>query len=73
MKALRALKPELLAVPQTRAAYDALADEFERAGELIAARGRAGLTQGEVAQRMGTVECRQQGERVAAPTKKPTG
>jgi transcriptional regulator with XRE-family HTH domain len=39
-----------------RAAYDALADEFDLARELIAARVRAGLTQAEVAARMGTTQ-----------------
>ena len=56
MKTLKTLKAELLAQPQTRAAYEALAEEFDMARELIAARGRAGLTQGEVAQRMGTTQ-----------------
>ena len=53
---LKTLKAELLAQPQTRAEYEALAEEFDMARELIAARGRAGLTQGEVAQRMGTTQ-----------------
>ncbi len=56
MKTLRTLKAELLADTDTRAEYDALADEFGMARELIAARSRAGLTQGEVAQRMGTTQ-----------------
>ncbi len=54
MKKLKDLKTELLAHPDTRAEYDALADEFAMARELIAARTRAGLTQAEVAGRMGT-------------------
>jgi predicted transcriptional regulator len=56
MKTLKTLKAELLADPKTLAEYEALADEFDMARELIAARGRAGLTQGEVAQRMGTTQ-----------------
>lgn len=40
----------------TRAAYDTLADEYAIARELIAARARAGLSQSEVAQRMGTTQ-----------------
>jgi DNA-binding XRE family transcriptional regulator len=56
MKTLKTLKAELLADPNTLAEYEALADEFDMARELIAARGRAGLTQGEVAQRMGTTQ-----------------
>jgi transcriptional regulator with XRE-family HTH domain len=43
--------------PAVRQAYDAQAPEFELARELIAARKRqAGLTQGEVAARMGTTQ-----------------
>ena len=56
MKTLRTLKAELLADVNTRAEYDALTDEFSMTRELIAARSRAGLTQGEVAQRMGTTQ-----------------
>ena len=46
----------LKAGPETRAEYDAMASEFAMARELIAARSRAGLTQGEVAERMGTTQ-----------------
>lgn len=53
---MKALKAELLADTDARAEYDAMADEFGMARELIAARSRAGLTQGEVAQRMGTTQ-----------------
>lgn len=56
MKSLHQIKTELLNNPTTRAEYDALGDEFETARELIAARNLAGLTQGEVAQRMGTTQ-----------------
>lgn len=56
MKTLRTLKTELLTDTDTRAEYDAMAGEFSMARELIAARSRAGLTQGEVAQRMGTTQ-----------------
>ena len=54
MKTLKTLKAQLLADPSTRAAYDAQADEFAMARELIAARSPAGLTQSDIAQRMGT-------------------
>lgn len=37
-------------------AYDALAPEYQLASQLIEARGRAGLTQDAVAQRMGTTK-----------------
>jgi len=56
MKTLKTIKAELLTDPATRAEYDALAPEFETARELIAARARAGLTQEEVAARMGTTQ-----------------
>ena len=56
MKTLKKLKTELLADADTRAEYDAMAGEFSMARELIAARARAGLTPGEVAQRMGTTQ-----------------
>lgn len=56
MKTLETLKRELLADAETRADYDAQADEYAIARELIAARTRAGLSQGEVAQRMGTTQ-----------------
>jgi transcriptional regulator with XRE-family HTH domain len=40
--------------PDFKAGYDALEDEFSLASQLIEARTRAGLTQAEVAERMGT-------------------
>lgn len=56
MKTLKTLKREMLANAATKAAYDAQAEEFAIARELIAARTRAGLSQGEVAERMGTTQ-----------------
>lgn len=56
MRTLKTLKVELLSRAEARAEYEAQADEFEMARELIAARARAGLTQGEVAARMGTTQ-----------------
>ena len=56
MKTLKDIKRELLANPATQAAYEAQAPEFDMACELIAARSRAGLTQSDVAQRMGTTQ-----------------
>ncbi len=44
----------MLANPEVKAAYDALAPEFEIATQLIRARMRAGLSQAELAERMGT-------------------
>ena len=48
------LKARLLANPKVKAEYDALAPEFEIAGELLRARRRAGLSQTQLAARMGT-------------------
>ena len=48
------LKARLLANPEVKAEYDALAPEFEIAAELVKARLRAGLSQAELARRMGT-------------------
>lgn len=42
--------------PEYRKEYDALEEEFALASALIGARARAGLTQAEVAQRMGTTQ-----------------
>ena len=56
VKSLKDVKAQLLANPAVRQAYDAQAPEFELARELIAARLRAGLTQGDVAARMGTTQ-----------------
>lgn len=56
MKTLEQLKARVLASPEARKEYDALADEFGMARELIAARASMGLTQADVAQRMGTTQ-----------------
>lgn len=56
MKTLAELKRTMLQSPGVRAEYEALAQEFETARELIAARSRAGITQLELAQRMGTTQ-----------------
>jgi len=44
----------MLKEPSVRAEYDAQAEEFALLDELLRARQRAGLTQAEVAARMGT-------------------
>ncbi|MEA3274789.1 MAG: helix-turn-helix transcriptional regulator [Pseudomonadota bacterium] len=54
MTDLAELKARLLEDPDTRAEYEALEPEFSIARELIAARTRAGLSQAELAERMGT-------------------
>ena len=56
MKTLQDVKRELLASSAVLAACEAQAPEFDIARELIAARSRAGLTQSDVAQRMGTTQ-----------------
>jgi predicted transcriptional regulator len=56
MKTLKDIKRELLADPAAQAAYESQTAEFDMARELIAARSRAGLTQSDVAQRMGTTQ-----------------
>lgn len=48
------LRKIALARPGVKAAYDALAPEFELLHEMLAARSRAGLSQADVAERMGT-------------------
>jgi len=53
-RAMSLLKARLLANPKIKAEYDALAPEFEISAELVKARLRAGLSQAELAARMGT-------------------
>ena len=55
-KRLQTTKRKMLADREVRAAYETLGGEFDLARELIAARVRAGLTQAEVAERMGTTQ-----------------
>jgi DNA-binding XRE family transcriptional regulator len=45
---------QLLADPKVKAAYDALEEEFTALDALLTARKEAGLTQAQVAERMGT-------------------
>jgi transcriptional regulator with XRE-family HTH domain len=48
------LKRELLERPEVQAEYAALGPEFRLLRQMLAARKKAGLTQAEVAERMGT-------------------
>lgn len=48
------LKAKALAIAEVRAEYDALAPEFELLRNMLQARKAAGLTQWDVAERMGT-------------------
>ena len=56
MSTLRQLKKKWMREPEFRRAYHLLKPEFAIARQLITARGRAGLSQIEVAQRMGTTQ-----------------
>jgi len=53
---LGSIKKKMLADNEVRKVYAALDEEFALARELIAARVRAGLTQAELAHRMGTTQ-----------------
>jgi hypothetical protein len=64
-KRLQKIKNKMLADREVRAAYKALGDEFDLAYELIAARVRVGLTQAEVAERMGTTHRWSRGSKAA--------
>jgi DNA-binding XRE family transcriptional regulator len=54
MKSFEAFKRKMLKDPAVKKEYDALEEEFALARELIGARAKANLTQGQVARRMGT-------------------
>ena len=56
MKRLQTIKRKMLLDRDVRAPSETLSAEFDLARELIAARLRAGLTQAEVAERMGTTQ-----------------
>ncbi len=56
MTRLRTLKKKWLADSEVRKEYDSLKPEFSLARTLIEARTNAGLTQEEVAKRMGTTQ-----------------
>jgi ribosome-binding protein aMBF1 (putative translation factor) len=56
MTSLAKLKQKLLTDPAVRAEYDRLGPIFAVVGEMIEARQAAGLTQAEIASRMGTTQ-----------------
>ncbi|KAA1195139.1 helix-turn-helix domain-containing protein [Photorhabdus heterorhabditis] len=56
MSSLKSLKSQALANPDVKSEYDALEPEFELINTLLRMRRAAGLTQNQVAQRMGTKE-----------------
>lgn len=53
---LKAFRARALARADVRREYDALAEEFEFLDEILKARAAAGLTQAEVAARIGTTQ-----------------
>ncbi|EHK6027580.1 helix-turn-helix transcriptional regulator [Vibrio parahaemolyticus] len=56
MSNLQSLKKKALANPEVKAEYDALESEFSVISTLLSMRETAGLTQSQVAERMGTKE-----------------
>lgn len=56
MSNLKQFKRRAFARPEVKAAYDASADEFAFLDEVLRARAKAGLTQAEVAARIGTTQ-----------------
>jgi transcriptional regulator with XRE-family HTH domain len=55
-KDLKQFKTRALARPEVKREYDRLADEFEFLDEILKARSAAGLTQADVAARIGTTQ-----------------
>ena len=55
-KDLRQFKVRALASPEVKREYDRLAEEFEFLDEILKARAAAGLTQADVAARIGTTQ-----------------
>ena len=55
-KDLRHFKARALARPEVKREYDRLAEEFEFLDEILKARAAAGLTQADVAARIGTTQ-----------------
>ena len=54
MTKLADLKAEFLKTPEHREAYEGLGPEFDLTRQMIAARAASGLSQAQVAERMGT-------------------
>jgi transcriptional regulator with XRE-family HTH domain len=66
------LKPRAFARPGVKQAYDALEEEFAFIDEILRARVEAGLTQAEVAQRVGTTQSAIARLESAAPRHSPS-
>jgi transcriptional regulator with XRE-family HTH domain len=56
MTSLKQFKKRALARPEVKAAYDAAAQEFAFLDQVLKARAESGLTQAEVARRVGTTQ-----------------
>jgi transcriptional regulator with XRE-family HTH domain len=54
--ALKRFKAQVLKRPEVRKEYEGLADEFAFVDELLKARASAGLTQAQLAERIGTTQ-----------------
>lgn len=54
MESHKEFKKQMLADPESRAEYDRLEPEFALLDELLSARQQAGVSQAEIARRMGT-------------------
>lgn len=70
--AMRDIAKEWLKDPEFRAEYEALEPEFALASALIEARSRAGMTQAQVAEAMGTTQAviaRLEGGRIKPSTR----
>lgn len=65
-------KAQALAQPEVRKAYDDLAEEFAFLDEVLKARAAAGLTQAEVAARVGTTQSAIARLESAAPRHSPS-
>jgi|SRR5471032_3577890 DNA-binding XRE family transcriptional regulator len=50
----RAFRDKIMAKPGVKAAYDALSEEYSALDAVLVARKEAGLTQAQIAERMGT-------------------
>jgi transcriptional regulator with XRE-family HTH domain len=69
---LQRFKRQALAKPDVKAAYDALGDEFAFLDEVLKARAESGLTQAEVAERVGTTQSAIARLESAAPKHSPS-
>ena len=69
---LKPFKRRAFARPEVKAAYDGLAEEFAFLDEVLKARADAGLTQAEVAERIGTTQSAVARLESAAPKHSPS-